>query len=465
MGVQVPPSAPNIDISNQSQSVSMQFTEIPCEGLERSFKVTVPATDIEGQIESELAKLAKTTKLPGFRVGKVPIALVTKKYSQSIRMDVTERSIRNSISTIIQQYKLDVAGSPSIDDVKNDEHKDLVFTLNLEVIPQVHLPKFREIQLTRPQIEMTDKEMDEQLHKIAEVYKEFTPTTKATKAKNGDKIIIDFEGFVKDEPFDGGKAEKFELILGSKSFIDTFEDQLVGTKSGDEALVKVTFPKQYHAENLAGKKAEFKVKVHEILTAEVPKIDDELARKCKYTDVQELRTKTIEAVKTVYDDTIYGVLKRQLFDHLDSMLKFDIPKRMYQKEYDALEAQIASMDNADDKEISDKDLKKYFERVARRRIRIGLMLSEYVKQHSIKLEQDDLKKAVLKEARNFPGQEMKIFEYYQSNPNAVEKLSGRVLEDKAVETILLKEVIMQDKAYSLASIQKFIEDENAKEVI
>lgn len=439
----------------------MQFTELPSEGLKRSFKVVINANNIDHTVKNEISKLSHTVQLPGFRPGKVPQSLIEKKYSQSVRMDVVSNAIQDAIKSVVQEYKIEPASPPSVKDIQNKAQDDLVFVFTIEIMPTITIPNMRMINIKRPNLKLTSKEIDQEIETLAKEKTAFNPASKATKAKLGDKVVIDFVGSVDGVEFEGGKAENHEIILGSKTFIDNFEEQMVGTKAGDQITVKVTFPEAYHASNLAGKPAEFAVTVKEILKAEEAKIDDELAKQYNTENLEELKKKVSEMMTSAYDGQIYTSVKRQLFDELEELLKFEVPHTMLDREYQSLKQQADSIED-DSEDMSEEEMKSYCKRISLRRIRIGLMLSQYIKKHKLELAQEDIRSAISAEMQKFPGLETQILNYYQNNPKAIELLSGKALEDKAVKKILAEECIGEDVFYNLKDLQKLLQEESEK---
>lgn len=444
----------------------MQFTEVKNEGLDRHFKVTIPAKEIDDKVNKELASIAKTARLDGFRVGKAPIAIIQKKYGASVRADVVSHDVRHAINDIIKQNKLEIAGSPAIEDLKSETGSDVEFTLQLELMPEIKMPDFKKIKITKPVLDIAEKDIEKQLERIAAMQNNFTEAKKA-KAAAGDMVVIDFVGSIDGVEFAGGAGKDHELVLGSKSFIPGFEDQLIGAKAGDEIIVKVPFPESYHAKELAGKNSEFKVTVHSVKRSEKAEINDDLAKKIGFKDLAELKERVVASMNDVTSENIHTVMKMKLFDQLEKTLDFEAPKNMFEREYNNLKAHSEKFAEVDEtmKDKSADELDKYYRRVAVRRVKIGLMLSAYVKAKGLKIETDDIKAAILKEARNFPGQENAVIEYYSTNRQAVESLTGPVLEEKAVKAIFANEVVMSEKKYSQEALQKFLDEEAEADVM
>ncbi len=444
----------------------MKATEIKNEGLERHFKATIPADAVTKKVEEELTKISKTVRIPGFRVGKVPMPILAKKYGEAVRSDTVSHEIQHAVQKIVKDEKLELAGTPSVDNLKNEAGKPLEFVLKCELMPEVTMPDFKKIKLTKPVIEIAEKDIEKQLKHVAEAHKTFAASPKG-KAASGDQVVIDFVGSIDGKEFLGGAANGHAIVLGSNTFIPGFEDQLIGTKAGDDVLVKVSFPSSYHSKDLAGKESEFKVKVHEVKKPETSAIDEELAKKAGCKDLEELKKRVSEGLAAGYNEQVHTIIKMNLFDKLEDALKFDIPASMAEREYNMLKSQSEQFAAQDDsmKDKSQEELDKYYRRVSVRRIKIGLMLAEYAKQKNLKIEQKDLQQAIFNEARHFPGQERAIIDYYMKNQKAVEALSGPIMEEKAVKAIFADEVTMTEKKYSVTEIEKFIEAESERDVI
>jgi len=437
------------------------------EALEKHFRVVVPAKELEKSISDEIQSIAPTVKMQGFRPGKVPVSFIQKKYGASIRSDAINKEVRDAIDKILKDKKIKTISSPSI----ATEGKDLEFTIKMELFPEIKTPDFKKVKIEKPVVKVSDKDLDEHLKKVAAANVVFTKESK-TKAAKGDQVTIDFIGFLKGKPFDGGAMEGHKLVLGSNSFIPGFEDQLIGAKTGDDVTVKVTFPEQYQSKDLAGKETEFKVKVHFVHKSEEPKIDDEFAKKLGTKDLEDLKTRSREMLAAAFDGEILTMLKMRLFDHLEKELDFEVPASMLEREFQMIKSQsdqsLASQPDGEEggkKKKDDKKLEESYRRIALRRVRIGLLLADYAEKHKIQLTQDDMRAALLAQARMFPGQEQMIIDYYTKNPNAIESLKGPIIEDKAVKSLLEKDIVPKTKEYSVKEMTDFLKAENEREIV
>ena len=436
------------------------------EGLDFHAKVSLAASFIDSKVQTELENISGKVKMPGFRAGKVPKSIVEKKYGASARQDVLQHEINHTIDKIVKDNKLNIATDPKLDDFKAESGKDVEFVVKFERAPKVDLPDFKKISIDKPLLKVGDKDIEERLEKIADAAKEYTKESKA-KAAKGDQVTLDAIGYVDGVAFEGGNLKAHKLVLGSKTFIDTFEDQLVGTKKGDEVSVNVTFPENYHAANLAGKPSEFKVKVFAVHKPEAVEINDEFAKKFKFDSVDKLKEQIADSVKFEFADSIKTIMKMSLFDQLEKVLDFEVPASLVEREYNILKSQGEELKASDEtlKTKFEKDLDKYYRKLALRRVRIGLMLAEYVKEKNLRIEQNDIRQAIIDQARSFPGQESAVFDYYQKNQQALEALKGPILEEKGVKYIFENEVKIKEKEYSKKDLEKFLDKENNRDLI
>ncbi|PCJ29429.1 MAG: trigger factor [Rickettsiales bacterium] len=438
----------------------MNIAELKKDKTNYHAKVTIPNKEIEELIDKELSKAAKTAKMDGFRVGKVPVSVLRKKYAPSIRSDVMREKINAAIDETIKKGSLSIAGNPSIEDLLNEEGKDLEFTLKFELLPEISLPDFKKFSIEKPKLEISEKDIDKQIEELAGYSKTYDTEVKA-KAKKGDQVTLDAVGYVDGKAFDGGKLEGHKLVLGSNSFIPGFEDQLIGSKTGDDVSVKVDFPKEYHSKDLAGKPSEFKVKVIAVHKESKVKIDDEFAKKFQCDTLDKLKEQISKNMQLSFAEPIHTMMKMKLFDQLESGLKFDAPKSLLEKEKSMIKSQIESMGSEDPetKDMSEKEKEAYFDRLASRRVRIGLMIAEYVKKNQLQIAEEDIRQAIMAQARNYPGQEQQVIEFYQKDRNAFESLKGPILEEKGVKAIFEKEVTLKEKTYSKEKLEKLLQEE------
>jgi trigger factor len=422
----------------------MQVREISAEGLKHEFTVVVGAEEIEKQVQDRLAEIGRSVRLPGFRPGKAPLALLKKRYGPSVMGEVVERAVNDSSSATLKERNLRPALQPKIEIVSFNEGKDLEYKLAIEVLPEIGPISLDGIALERWKADIPDAEIDQTLERIAKQQRKTTPVDRA--AEKGDFVRIDFKGSVDGVAFPGGSAENYLLELGSGSFIPGFEDQLVGAKADDARTVAVTFPADYGNADLAGKAAEFAVTVKEVRQAEAQPIDESLATAVGMENLAELRQTVRERLEREYSGVARQKLKRELLDQLAGRFSFAVPAGMLDIEFEHLwreveaERKRAKESGAPDPEQgkSDDELKAEFRALSERRVRLGLLLNEIGRAHAITVAADELNRAVVERARGFPGQERQVLDFYRNNPQAVDSLRAPIFEDKVVDFILGK---------------------------
>lgn len=419
----------------------MQVTETNADGLKREFKIVVPASTLQDKTDSRLKELSHQVRLPGFRPGKVPMALMKKKYGASVMGEVLEAAVQEGSQQTLADRDLRPAMQPKIEIVSFEEGKDLEFKMDVEVLPTIGEMDFASIELERPKVVVPDAEIEEALGRIAESRKQAEATGSKRKSKKGDILEIDFVGRIDGEEFPGGKGEGYDLELGSNTFIPGFEDQLVGAKAGDVSTVTVTFPEDYHAKDLAGKEAAFEVTVKELKESKVPEINDDFAKTVGLEDLEALKAAVREQMDKDYAGIARNRVKRALLDKLADMADFEVPGGMVDLEFDAIWAQVEEAKAKDDldeedKGKSDEELRDEYRALAERRVRLGLLLAEIGQKNAIQVNQEDLNGAIMQEAMRYPGQEQAVFQFFQSNQQALNQLRAPIYEDKVVDYIL-----------------------------
>jgi len=421
----------------------MQVTETKTEGLKRDFKIVVPATDIENRITARLEQLSQTVRIPGFRPGKVPVSLLRKRYGPSVMGEVLERAVGETTVKAMTDHGVRPAMQPKVEITSFEEGKDLEYTMAVEVLPEIAPVDFSKIELERLTVDVEDSEIEDVLNRMAEANKVSEPVADERAAEKGDVVVIDFVGKVDGKEFPGGKADGYHLDLGSGSFIPGFEDQLIGAKAGDHVAVNVAFPKEYGAAELAGKDAVFDVDVKELRSTKPATVDDDFAKKAGLENLDALKKAIRDEQEREFKAISRMRLKRALLDALAEMYDFAVPESMAEAELDSIwsqfEEQRKQNPDAAKKEYGDKsddDIKAEFRAIAERRIRLGLVLAEVGQANKIQVTQDDINRAIVTEARRYPGQEQKVVEYYKKTPEAMDALRAPLLEDRVVDFML-----------------------------
>jgi len=427
----------------------MQVTETLSEGLKRAFTVVVPAADIETKRAARLANLAKTLTLPGFRPGKIPQTVVRQRYGTAVNAEVLEESVSEATRQVLTERGLRPALQPKIDVVSLDPSgvtsKDLEFKVELELLPEITLPEFGTLELTRMKAEVPSENVDRALADIAQRNRNLEAISAEELAdrgvSNGEVLTVDFVGRIDGEEFPGGSAKGTPVEIGGGGFIPGFSEQMEGMKPGETRSVEVTFPADYGNQQVAGKAASFEVTAHTISRAILPAQDDELAKKLGFDELAALREALRNRFQAEYDQMARLRLKRQLLDALADKATFGAPEGMVEQEFSTIwqrleaDRQAGRLDD-DDKEKDEATLKAEYRAIADRRVRLGLLLGEVGRVNSITVGQDELTRAMRAEAMRYPGQEQQIFDFLRQNPQAVEALRGPLFEEKVVDFIL-----------------------------
>ncbi len=419
----------------------MQVTETLNEGLKREFECVLASDTINEKVDAKLQEAAPTINLPGFRPGKTPMKILRQRFGQSVTGEVIDEAVRESVQSVMEERSLRPAAQPEIADVEFEQGEDFKFKLKAELLPDFTPVEFSSLELERLEPDVPESEIDEMLTRMADNARERVDVEEARPAANDDVLVIDFEGSIDGELFPGGAAEDYELQLGSNSFIPGFEEQLIGANVGDEKTVTVTFPEDYGAEHLAGKQASFKVTVKGMKTLGPAELNDALAEKMGAENVADLRTKVREFMEGQYKDAARNRVKRDLFDRLEKLHDFPLPEVLVEQEFQGIWGEIeGQLEGENAEEIregkTDEELKEEYRKVAERRVRLGLLLSEVGRRNNIEVSGEDLGRAVAQQAAQYPGQEEMVQKFYSENPQMLGQLQAPILEDKVVDYIL-----------------------------
>jgi trigger factor len=442
----------------------MQITETATEGLRREFKVVVPAADIEQRMTSRLNEIGRSVRLPGFRPGKVPMTVLKKRYGSAVMGEVLERTVNDTSGEALKDKNLRPALQPKVEITSFNEGTDLEFKLAVEVLPEIQPMDFTELKLERLKPEVPEDEVQQALERMAKQQRKSEPVERA--AETGDVVVIDFKGSVDGKEFPGGSAEGYSLELGTGSFIPGFEDQMVGTKQGETRTVSVTFPADYGAADLAGKPASFEVTVKEVRALSPQPIDDTLAQAVGMEKLDELRQSVTEQIERNYDDLARQRLKRTLLDRLAERHDFAVPQGMVDIEFTAIWRQYeqervrqkSSGDPEPEEAPDEEKLKLEYRGIAERRVRLGLLLAEVGRSHNISVTPDEINRALTERARQFPGQERRVIEYYRNHPEAIDQIRAPMFEDKVIDFILERAEVTERRV-PVAELLKDEEDE------
>jgi trigger factor len=426
-------------------------------GLDRHYKVTVPYSKVDTKIDDKVSKIQGKYKLDGFRAGKVPANVIKEKHELGLLSEIGEEIINEAIQDIVKNNNLRIALQPKVEIKSFEKGKDLEFSVEIEVFPEVQDLNYGKISLEKDEISITDGDIQESVERIIAHHKDWKKQENSYKAKKGDAVKIDFLGKVKGEPFEGGKGEDYQLELGSGSFIEGFEDQLIGTKAGDKKVVKVKFPKNYVA-HLAGKAAEFDVTVKEVLTAEKPELTDKFVKeKLGFESVAKLKEMIKNQLEEVYANMTKENLKSELITEINKMVNFDIPKGLVEEQFKNIWKSVEEELKKNPDKFKDEKEKKKAEaderKEAEKMVRIGILFSEIGRKNDLKVTNDEITNEIAKRASQYPGQEQLFVEYYQKNHDALNGLTGAILENKVIDFILGKSKV-KTKQSSIKEFQK-----------
>jgi trigger factor len=445
----------------------MNITETVTEGLRREFRVVVNAGALDQKLNSKLAEMQPQMQLKGFRPGKVPVSHLKKTFGKSVMGDIINETVAEQSQKAVADRGLRPAMQPQVKLDSAIEQvlagaEDLIFNVEVDLMPDFTPADLSDITLTRPVADVAESEIDAALKRMADQSRTFEPKGDGAAAETGDQTVIDFVGSIDGTPFDGGKAENARLVIGSGSFIPGFEDQLVGAKAGESRTLNVTFPESYSSANLAGKAAVFAVTVKEVLRAIDAPIDDSLAEKLGLESLDKLKDAIKAQMSGEYGRASRTHLKRALLDALDVKHNFALPEAMVKAEFDQIWRQVeqdiksGNLDEAD-KAKSEDDLKAEFRKISERRVRLGLVLSEIGRINNIVVNQDEINRALVANARMYPGQEQKVMEFYRNNPGAIDQVRAPIFEDKVVD-FLCTQIKIDDKTVSREELFKEPDD-------
>lgn len=427
----------------------MQVTETLAEGLKHEFKISVPASDLDAKADAKLVDLKDKVKLNGFRPGKVPVSHLKKVYGRSVMAETIDQTIRDTNTQIFTDRGFRLATEPKITmptEQKEVEEllagkTDLTYTVAIEVVPTIQLADFKSFSVEKPVVDVTDAEVDEAIKRIAEQNRPYAAKTEGAKAANGDRVTISFKGSIDGVPFDGGTGEGIAVVIGAGQFIPGFEEQLIGIGSGETRTLKVTFPKNYASEKLAGQPAEFETTATLIEAPGETEINDEFAKTLGLESLDKLKEAARERLVAEFAGATRQRVKRALLDRLDESHKFEAPPSLVGEEFNLMWNSIKAEMESSGKTFADEDTtedaaKEEYQKIADRRVRLGLVLSEIGEKNKITVTDDEVSRAVIERARQMPGREKEVWDYYRSNANALAQLRAPIYEDKVVDFIL-----------------------------
>jgi trigger factor len=429
----------------------MQVTETLSQGLKHEFQISVPAADLDAKAGARLVDLKDKVRINGFRPGKVPVSHLKKVYGRSVMAETIDQTIRDTNTQIFTERGFRLAAEPKITMPTEEKEveeilsgkSDLTYKVEIEVVPSIQLADFKSFDVEKPVADVTDTDVDEAIQRIADQNRGYAAKGEGegAKAESGDRVTVNFKGTIDGTPFDGGTGENIQVTIGSNTFIPGFEDQLIGIAASETRTLKVSFPKNYASEKLAGQPAEFETTATLVEAPQPTEINDEFAKTLGLESLDKLKEAARERLAAEFAGATRQRVKRALLDRLDETHKFEAPPSLIEEEFSLMWNSIkAEMDSSGktfaDENTTEEAAKEEYHNIADRRVRLGLVLSEIGEKNKITVTEDEVGRAVIERARSMPGREKEVWDYYRSNANALAQLRAPIFEDKVVDFIL-----------------------------
>ena len=403
----------------------MKIEEKKNKGLDLEWKVIIPSSSINSKLDEKYKDLAKNVKIPGFRPGKVPVNIIKKRFSQSVISEILDTVINENLRNAFLDKKIRPSVQPSVDIEKYEEGKDLTLNVKIQKMPEVKDFDLKTISLEKSNLNIKEEDINNTLNDIAKKHERFAPLTKKRSSLDGDLVLFDYEGKIDNKKFENGSGKDETVVLGSNKYIPGYEEQMVGLNIGDEKEIKVKFPDDYREKSLAGKDASFHIKIKDI-QERVKKIaiDDQLAKEVGEKSLQNLKEKIQDKMNNEFKTLSFLKMRRQATELLLKKLNFELPSRMVDDEINFLKS------NSKDKK------EKEIEDLAKRRVKLGIIISSISEKNKIIVEDSDLTKSVVEEAKKYPGQEQQVVKFYKENPSMMNNLRGVALEEKVMNFVV-----------------------------
>jgi trigger factor len=424
----------------------MQVSVETTQGLERRLTITVPAAAISTEVDKELRNIAKNRRVDGFRPGKAPVAMIKKMFGLSVLQDVASRQMQNHFYQAIIANKLTPAGAPTFAPGQLAEGKDLEFAATFEVYPEVQLNALDKIEVTKPVVEITADDLETMLGTLRKQHATWAKTEAA--AASGDRVVIDFVGSIDGEEFEGGKASDFTLELGQGRMIPGFEEGIIGKKAGEAVTVDVTFPAEYHAENLKGKAAQFAVTVKAVEAQQLPEVNDEFAKLFGLAEatVDALKVEVKKNMERELNNSIKARVKDQVIKGLLATHEVEVPQALIESEIDVLRRQALQRfgNNLDPKQLPELPASLFTEQ-AKDRVKVGLLLGEVIKANKLQVE-DARVQSLIETVASAYEDPQEVVQYYNSNKELLQGMRNVALEEQAIDLVLTKAKVKEEKA-------------------
>ena len=424
----------------------MDYKETLNKDLKRSYEVTIPSADVELQVNSKILEIQKTIKMDGFRPGKVPTDLIKKQHGEQAHSEVLNDIINKNVSELVAEKKLRPVAQPQVNLKDEKDKTKTVFTIDIEIFPEIKLIDFEKTTIENYTVKLDKAETKKRIDLIAKNQKSYQKQDDNYKAKDGDSVVLDYEGTIDGKNFDGGKAEEQSIVIGAGQYLPDLEKGLIGLKAGDEKSIKVKFPEAYHAKEMQNADAVFECRIKAVSSEKETKIDDAFAKSMGATDLKDLQSKVEDQMKSEYEKLSKDMCKKELFEILDKEHSFDLPEGLIASEFKNLkEGYLHDKNPTSDQHKKDiekheisKEMEKDFQEQAENRIKLGIILNEIGQVNKIQVSQEEMQQALYQYAGNFPGQEQEVVEHFKKNPDAAMQIQAPLYENKVVDFVLSK---------------------------
>ena len=453
----------------------MQVTETARDGLKRTLQVVVGKAELSERFSERLDEIKGQVQIKGFRKGKVPVEHLRKIYGKSLMQEVMEKTLNESSAQAIKDRNERPAQQPKVELVDFNEssfdrlvsgESDLAYSMSFEVLPPIPVAELKSLKLEKLVADVDDAAVDKALQDLADRNTAFEPED-GRVASEGDLVSMDFSGSIDGEKFEGGSAENQSLVIGKKQFIPGFEEGLIGLKAGDERIITATFPDDYPVPHLAGKAAQFDVKAKAVSKPRRPEIDEDFAKGLGAESIDNLKALVSEQIKKEYEGASRAKLKREILDALDKAHTFELPASLVDFEFNTIWEQLQNNLKSTGKTLADEgkseeDARAEYRGIAERRVRLGLVIGEIGEKNKLQISQDELRRALVQQARQYPGREKQVYEYYEKTPGALNELRAPIFEDKVIN-LIVEEAKPAERKVTREELMKALEEASEKD--
>ena len=408
----------------------MKVTVENKKGLNKDLKVFIDKKTMNSYMDEKYNEIKETINLKGFRPGKVPKEILKRQFGKAVFGEVLDKVIKETSTKALEENKIKPAGQPKLDLKTYGEDKELEYIISVTELPKVEVKSIENIKFNEYTVKIDVKETDKRIKEIAKNQPNFKEAPEGTKAKEGDLVIFDYQATVDEKSFKGGEGKNTQLTLGKNLFLKGFDEQLVGVKKGDEKIVDAVLPENFPEKELINKKAKFKCLISNIKNPDETKIDDQFAKNLGAKDLNDLKSLISKQINDEYKNSLDRLTKNQILKEIEKFKVNEIPENLLEEEI-----KILSQGMSDDDAKKSRD---NFEEIAKKRIKVGLILNEFGEQNQIKVTEQELQAEVQKQIQMMPGQEKMVMDFYKKNPNALASLRGTVYEEKILTAIKQK---------------------------